>query len=284
MTAINKIISAQADTFDKEKWIAEKNAELTNAYAMIEETLMDMKEDFSVLPKILSVIARFERMSVANNLLIAHQKSNATKLLDTNSINSAGGYINKGARGIILLEPGNEFKRKDGSTARKINTKKMFDISQTNLYSPARGPAKYDIRYLMKAIISNAPCVVEVVRELPDGKNVVYLPHQQKIQLKENIIADQAFSALAEGMAYAYGDREQIEVTPFIAYCTAFTICEKYNVGNWNFDYDKVPAGFVDKKSMDIRTELNKVRVLTKEIAYDISKTLDKPPQSKDCR
>ena len=284
MTAINKIISAQADTFDKEKWIAEKNAELTNAYAMIEETLMDMKEDFSVLPKILSVIARFERMSVANNLLIAHQKSNATKLMDANSIKSAGGYINKGARGIILLEPGNEFKRKDGSTARKINTKKMFDISQTNLYSPARGPAKYDIRYLMKAIISNAPCVVEVVRELPDGKNVVYLPHQQKIQLKENIIADQAFSALAEGMAYAYGDREQIEVTPFIAYCTAFTICEKYNVGNWDFDYDKVPAGFVDKKSMDIRTELNKVRVLTKEIAYDISKTLDKPPQSKDCR
>ena len=284
MTAINKIISAQADTFDKEKWIAEKNAELTNAYAMIEETLMDMKEDFSVLPKILSVIARFERMSVANNLLIAHQKSNATKLMDANSIKSAGGYINKGARGIILLEPGNEFKRKDGSTARKINTKKMFDISQTNLYSPARGPAKYDIRYLMKAIISNAPCVVEVVRELPDGQNVVYLPLQQKIQLKENIIADQAFSALAEGMAYAYGDREQIEVTPFIAYCTAFTICEKYNVGNWNFDYDKVPSGFVDKKSMDIRTELNKVRVLTKEIAYDISKTLDKPPQSKDCR
>ena len=284
MTAINKIITAQADNFDKEKWIAEKNAELTNAYAMIEETLMDMKEDFSVLPKILSVIARFERMSVANNLLIAHQKSNATKLMDTNSINSAGGYINKGARGIILLEPGNEFKRKDGSTARKINTKKMFDISQTNLYSPARGPAKYDIRYLMKAIISNAPCVVEVVRELPDGKNVGYLPHQQKIQLKENIIADQAFSFLAEGMAYAYGDREQIEVTPFIAYCTAFTICEKYNVGNWDFDYDKVPSGFVDKKSMDIRTELNKVRVLTKEIAYDISKTLDKPPQSKDCR
>ena len=284
MTAINKIISAQADTFDKEKWIAEKNAELTNAYAMIEETLMDMKEDFSVLPKILSVIARFERMSVANNLLIAHQKSNATKLMDANSIKSAGGYINKGARGIILLEPGNEFKRKDGSTARKINTKKMFDISQTNLYSPARGPAKYDIRYLMKAIISNAPCVVEVVRELPDGKNVVYLPHQQKIQLKENIIADQAFSSIAEGMAYAYGDREQIEATPFIAYCTAFTICEKYNVGNWDFDYDKVPAGFVDKKSMDIRTELNKVRVLTKEIAYDISKTLDKPPQSKDCR
>lgn len=284
MTAINKIISAQADTFDKEKWIAEKNAELTNAYAMIEETLMDMKEYFSVLPKILSVVARFERMSVANNLLIAHQKSNATKLMDANSINSAGGYINKGARGIILLEPGNEFKRKDGSTARKINTKKMFDISQTNLYSPARGPAKYDIRYLMKAIISNAPCVVEVVRELPDGKNAVYLPHQQKIQLKENIIADHAFHSLAEGMAYAYGDREQIEVTPFIAYCTAFTICEKYNVGNWGFDYDKVPAGFVDKKSMDIRTELNKVRVLTKEIAYDISKTLDKPPQSKDCR
>ena len=284
MTAINKIISAQADTFDKEKWIAEKNAELTNAYAMIEETLMDMKEDFSVLPKILSVIARFERMSVANNLLIAHQKSNATKLMDANSINSAGGYINKGARGIILLEPGNEFKRKDGSTARKINTKKMFDISQTNLYSPARGPAKYDIRYLMKAIISNAPCVVEVVRELPDGKNVAYLPHQQKIQLKENIIADHAFHSLAEGMAYAYGDREQIEVTPFLAYCTAFTICEKYNVGNWDFDYDKVAAGFVDKKSMDIRTELNKVRVLTKEIAYDISKTLDKPPQSKDCR
>lgn len=284
MTAINKIISAQADTFDKEKWIAEKNAELTNAYAMIEETLMDMKEDFSVLPKILSVIARFERMSVANNLLIAHQKSNATKLMDANSIKSAGGYINKGARGIILLEPGNEFKRKDGSTARKINTKKMFDISQTNLYSPARGPAKYDIRYLMKAIISNAPCVVEVVRELPDGKNVVYLPHQQKIQLKENIIADQAFSSLAEGMAYAYGDREQIEVTPFIAYCTAFTICEKYNVGNWDFDYDKVPAGFVDKKSMDIRAELNKVRILTKEIAYDISKTLDKPTQSKDYR
>lgn len=284
MTAINKIISAQADTFDKEKWIAEKNAELTNAYAMIEETLLDMKEDFSVLPKILSVIARFERMSVANNLLIAHQKSNATKLMDANSINSAGGYINKGARGIILLEPGNEFKRKDGSTARKINTKKMFDISQTNLYSPARGPAKYDIRYLMKAIISNAPCVVEVVRELPDGQNVVYLPHQQKIQLKENIIADHAFHSLAEGMAYAYGDREQIDVTPFLAYCTAFTICEKYNVGNWDFDYSKVPVGFVDKKSMDIRTELNKVRVLTKEIAYDISKTLDKPPQSKDCR
>ena len=284
MTDINKTNSAKTETFDKEKWIADKNADLTNAYAMIEETLTDMKEDISVLPKILDVIARFEKMSIANNLLIAHQKSNATRLMDTNSIKSTGGYINKGTRGIILLEAGNEFTRKDGSTGRRINTRKMFDISQTSLSVISRDPVRYDIRYIMKAIISNAPCVVEVVRELPDQQDVLYLPHEQKIMLKERIIAQDSFRSVAEGMAYAYGDRDQIEVTPFTAYCTAFTICAKYNVGNWDFDYSKVPENFTSESSKDLRAQLNKIRVLTKEIAYDMAKTLDIQPYSKGGR
>ena len=41
-------------------------------------------------------------------------------------------YVNKDAQKVIILEPGKEYTREDGSKAVGYNAKEVYDISQTS--------------------------------------------------------------------------------------------------------------------------------------------------------
>ena len=91
--------------FDKNLWSEMKRAERENAYAMINETIFDIKEDITVLPKILEVMASFNKYSTANVLLIAHQKSNppsfstvmklSMKVVTSKKVSEASSFLKK---------------------------------------------------------------------------------------------------------------------------------------------------------------------------------------------
>lgn len=267
--------------FDKSLWGEMKRAERENAYAMINETIFDIKEDITVLPKILEVMARFNKYSAANVLLIAHQKSNATKLLNSDEAKYEGGYINKGSRGIILFEKGEEYTKSDGTKGRRYNTKKYFDISQTNLPTAEKGYVSYDLRLLNKALIANAPCVVEVVRELPDDQNVVYAPYQPKVQLKEGVVAEDGFRNLIQGITYAYSAKNRTPSDRFIAYCVEYVVCRMYGIDTHSFDYNKVPDGFTDRAVEEIRNMLGNISRVSQQIRIQMAKTLERPTYDK---
>ena len=139
-----------------------------------------MANDGALFQSYLDVQAHFDRYSVGNALLITAQRPEATQLADSKSWRENGVYIKKGEVGIVLLEPGEEFTKEDGSVGVSYNSKKVFDISQTNAKPKDRGNVRRDDRLLLKALIHNAPCPIKISQEMPEGlrKNIIRYSQQ----------------------------------------------------------------------------------------------------------
>lgn len=141
-------------SFNKEEWAAQKKQERESAFAMIDETAQRMANDGSLFQSYLDVQARFDRYSVGNAVLITAQKADATQLSDFKGWKNNGVFIKKGESGIVLLEPGEEYTKEDGTVGVSYNSKKVFDISQTTAKAKDRPAMKRDERLLLKAIIT----------------------------------------------------------------------------------------------------------------------------------
>lgn len=118
-------------SFNREEWAAQKKQERESAFAMIDETAQRMANDGGLFQSYLDVQARFDRYSVGNAVLITAQKADATQLSDFKGWKNNGVFIKKGESGIVLLEPGEEYTKEDGTVGVSYNSKKVFDISQT---------------------------------------------------------------------------------------------------------------------------------------------------------
>ena len=118
-------------SFNKEEWAAQKKQERESAFAMIDVTAQRMANDGGLFQSYLDVQARFDRYSVGNAVLITAQKADATQLSDFKGWKNNGVFIKKGESGIVLLEPGEEYTKEDGTVGVSYNSKKVFDISQT---------------------------------------------------------------------------------------------------------------------------------------------------------
>lgn len=192
--------SAQKDTedksfvsFNKEEWAAQKKQERESAFAMIDETAQRMANDGGLFQSYLDVQARFDRYSVGNAVLITAQKADATQLSDFKGWKNNGVFIKKGESGIVLLEPGEEYTKEDGTVGVSYNSKKVFDISQTTTKAKDRPAMKRDERLLLKAIIHNAPCSIEISQKLPESINAVYRPDDKKIYVRPGLEAGDHF-------------------------------------------------------------------------------------------
>ena len=131
-------------SFNKEEWAAQKKQERESAFAMIDETAQRMANDGGLFQSYLDVQARFDRYSVGNAVLITAQKADATQLSDFKGWKNNGVFIKKGESGIVLLEPGEEYTKEDGTVGVSYNSKKVFDISQTTAKAKDRPAMKRD--------------------------------------------------------------------------------------------------------------------------------------------
>ena len=119
-------------SFDKEEWAAQKKQEREEAFALIDTTAEHMANDGALFQSYLDVQAHFDRYSVGNALLITAQRPEATQLADSKSWRENGVYIKKGEVGIVLLEPGEEFTKEDGSVGVSYNSKKPREVQLLN--------------------------------------------------------------------------------------------------------------------------------------------------------
>ena len=120
-------------SFDKEAWAAKKQAERNSAYELIDRTAESVATDGTTFQSYLDVQSRFDRYSVGNALLITAQKPDAQRIGDFDYWKDQGGYVKKNQKGIVILEPGDEYTREDGSIGVSYNPKKVFDITQTTV-------------------------------------------------------------------------------------------------------------------------------------------------------
>lgn len=271
--------------FDKEEWAAKKQQERTEAFEMLDAATEEAVANPETFRDYLLIQSRFGKYSVSNALLISYQNNEATYLADFETWKEKGVFVQKGERGITLLEPGNEFTREDGSTGFSINVKKVFDISQTNSernYS-RRTP---DERRVLKALISSSPCDIRMTNELDGNVCARYVPKDDAIYIRQGLDGEDIFRSLSQEIVIANFAKNGVdrEDCVFTAYCATYVLCERNGFDTGDFDFEKVPEMFKDAEPKAIRGQLDKIRDSANELSQDMNRIMEEQQKAKRSR
>ena len=133
------------------------------------------------------------------------------------------------------------------------------------------------MRLLLKAMLNNAPCAVEISGDVPDGVGAIYDSNARKILVRQGMPGPDIFRCLAQEMAHAHLDKGdyQRNMHAFTAYCTAYTLCQRYGVENKSFNFRSIPETIGAMDAQAIRQELGKIRDCANQISMDMSRILE---------
>lgn len=266
----------QETPFEKEKWAADKKQEREKVFGIINDAAVQLTSSDEALKAYLDVQSRFDRYSVGNALLISVQMPEATKLADFDTWVKEGAHIEEGSTAITILEPGKEYKKEDGNTGVFWNTKKVFDVSQTNARHEAP-KVSLDARVMLRALINNAPCKLELSPTLSGPFNAIYNPDKKEIVLRQGLDAPTIFRDLSQELVLAHMDKGGYSRSAcvFTANCASYILCRKNGIPVDNFGFTHKPEGFNYMKGQDVRTELAKIRDVANTISADMRQYLD---------
>ena len=272
------------ESFDKDTWLKQKQKDRNDAFASIDSEVKKFT-DVDKLNTYLNVQSRFDKYSVGNAVLIAASKPEAEKLADAKTWQKNGVYIKKGERGITILEPGEEFKREDGSTGVNYNAKKVFDISQTTAEKKSQESKNYDISKIISSLIQSSPVNVCRSSILPDDKNVYFNSRDNAIVIREGIPAEEIVRELSkEIVSLRVGSEKTAKegMTALRAYAVSYIVCKRYNIETPVYDFKS--KLFDGLNAQAIRSELGKIRSEANSICNNIDRQLKPKAKSGDAR
>lgn len=266
--------------FNKEEWVKRQQENRTQAYEMLENATQEITNP-DVFMSYLDAQSRFDRYSVSNALLVAYQMPEATRLCDAKSWKEYGVFIRKGESAIVILEPGKEFKRQDGSVGTNYNAKKVFDISQTTAKQYPKTQKTYNERTLVRTLLKQSPVPVEISDKVPEEAGAVYQPEGKKILIRKGMPGDEIFRCLSREVAHAKLDKGNYsrEECNLAASAISFITCERFGIKPYLIKDTDLFKGH-DSKS--IRKELSNIRSEANSITSSIQKTLE--AKNKDVR
>ncbi len=105
--------------------------------------------------------------------------------------------MNKDAQKVVILEPGKEYTRDDGSKAVGYNAKEVFDISETSAKDRRRPQEAKTMRELVSAMIDASPVGFQPVEELEVP--AFYDSSQQTIFIRTGLSEEQLFCKHGKG-------------------------------------------------------------------------------------
>ncbi len=276
--------------FDREEWIQQKKAEREQAYETIDQMASLIKSDGARFQEYLDLQSRFPRYSVGNILLLSAQNPDATRIGDYKSWKEIGAYIKQGETGILILEPGNEYTKADGSVGVAYNAKRVFDISQTTAKAMPEPQVLRDDRLLIKALIFNAPCEVRIDDSVhfPEGIAARYDPASHTIFVARGQEGPILFREIARELAHAHldssaagKDASSREGNDFTGTCVSYVLCKRNGVDVSAFSFAELPESFKELDSRGVRAELGKIRDTANSITADMDRLYEKQKEDK---
>ena len=260
--------------YDKNEWVAKKKAERAETFELIDTAAGEMT-DPDKLEAYLDMQSQFDRYSVANALLVAKQMPQATRLADATTWQASGSYIKKGEKSIVIIEPGEEYQKDDGTRGMRYNTKRVFDVTQTTAEIKAERKPKLDDKALVTALVKASPVDIRISSELPEGSAAIYMPEKKAILIRQGMDGKDIFRALSFEIAHAKLDRGNYSRSncDLSAFCTAYLTCRRYGVEPGKYNLRSLPFKGVEAK--EIRTQLSAVRENANAIANTITKALE---------
>lgn len=261
-----------------DNFIAESKANRELCYSMADEMAMNVTKDPKVFQSYLDVQSRFPNYSVNNALLILNQMPQATQLGDLNYWKNQKNYIRKNEldNNVLILEPGDEYRREDGTVGTYFNAKKVYDISQSKNSRHRETPLN-DINSLIRAIANSSPVAFKSItpEQMPQGYHVLYDKNSDKIYLRNGLDDGiKVFQLTTMEIAHAMlakdnpnYDRNESHLT---AYASSYMLCKQYGVNTDDFIFEVSPQSETNEPQ-DIKKELAKI----KNIANDISNRME---------
>ena len=275
--------TAPQERLSDEDYAAKKKTERDDLSNMAIQAETEIATDGGKFQQYLNTLSRFERYSAQNTLLIFAQRPDATRLGDFDHWKDQDEYVNKGATGIAIFEPGKEYKREDGTTGVSMNIKRVFDISQTSVKDKTP-PAQKEIRTLLKALMSNSPAPIKLVDSLQDGTGAHYSEQRDVIEVVRGLDGESLFRCIAQEIAYAELDHQNTDTLKckdkgFSAYAASYALCAKYGIDTKDYAFADAPDYFANRDGKDIRGEIKTIRDTVNDVASRMEKVLE--PQKK---
>lgn len=269
--------------YNKDEWIKQKQEARSMAYDMLKQATEELSNP-DIFMNYLEVQSRFDRYSVSNALLISHQLPDATRLGDSKMWQKSGAFIKKGEKAIVILEPGKEFTRRDGTSQTPYEAKKLFDISQTTAKPRAERTTEPNYKVLVAALVKTSPVAVEIADQLPDNMKAIYQPEANRIFVKRGMDGPDIFQSLAKEIAVAKLDKADSnkDTREFAAESIAYIVCKRAGI-----EPAPVRSGyqtFAELDSKDKRKELSTIRENSNTVSLAISKQIKPPEVDRDAR
>lgn len=271
--------------FNKEDWAQQKNDRRKTAYETIGNVAIKIATDPTMFQSYLDVQSRFDKYSSNNALLILSQKPQATQIRDSGGWKELKSYINKGEKGITILEPGDKYERENGTQGTNYNPKVVFDVSQTN-YSKSTKDKPINLRNAIKALLDYAPARVVTCDRTETGEVSFYDPNKNEIQMVKGLTADKIIIHLSQELAHA-----QIATnTPdynrttanFHAYCTSYMMAKKFGIDTKEFNFSSIPDVYKGLEAQDITSDLSSLQSIHKPMSERVNNNLYRQEQKKN--
>lgn len=262
-------------------FIAESKNNRSRCYEMSEKMTEMVSTDSEMFKEYLDIQSRFDRYTANNVLLIMAQNPEAKKLGDYGYWRDQGAFVKRQERNnpVLIMEPGKEYERDDGSIGTYYNAKKLYDITQTSFKDKLQTQEEVITdSQLVRAVVNNPPVAIVAAEpdQMPEGKGAIFEPEENCIYVKKGMNAQNIFRSLTMELALAARAQENEnynrEENSFYAYCASYMLCKKYEVDTKGFDFTQVPQLFTGMEPQEIRSELSKVR----EAAVGISSRMEK--------
>ena len=269
------------------QWQVRQQKNRENAYAMIDDVLGTISQGQYDLPGYFDVQAQFDRYSVRNVLLIQKQRPAAVRLGDRKYWREQGFEVLRAEqrKPVILLEPGREYTREDGSTGQYYNAKEVYDISQTTGRDKVPPQTALDERLLLKALISRSPVSIQVVDSLPEGLGAVFNEEQRAIQVRRGMAAADIFRSVSLELCHADLSQQTEGYSRsqdgYKAYCASYLLCKKYGVDARGYNLSGVGAVLAGKEPQQIAGELTDIKETASAISARMARTLEQNRQAK---
>ena len=241
----------QRDT--RPQWQIRQQQNRENAYATLDTMFQEFSEGKGDMGAYLDVQSRFDRYSARNALLILKKFPQAQKVGDWSYWRDQGAEVRRSERRnpIIILEPGKEYTREDGSTGQYYNAKEVYDISQTTARDQAQPQVSYDDRLLLKGLIASSLVPIRAVEELPQGRGAMFSAEQNAILVKKGMDAPDIFRCVSLEVANVQlaqsMDGYSRETDGYKAYAVSYMLCKRYGVDAKEYEISKLDGVFQGK-------------------------------------
>ena len=276
-------VSAVPQDDKKAAFIAKSKNNRNRCYELSEQITNEVAADSGKFQQYLDVQARFDRYTANNALLILAQRPDAERLGDYGYWREQGVFVKRAERQnpVLIMEPGKEYEREDGSIGTYYNARELYDISQTTMKERPQPQTEMDERLLIRALINNPPASIVTAEpdQMPEDKGAIFEPEENCIYVRKGMNAQEIFQCLTPELAlagFADGDPEyDRDEDAFHAYCASYLLCKKYGIDTQAYDFRYAPDFFEGMEPQEVRAELSKARGAANQISSRMAKVFE---------